>query len=46
MRKGVVVCGANGERGVFMEEAWQQGRGLPMQFGKVEAKSTLVVEPE
>jgi penicillin amidase len=27
-------------------EAWQQGRGFPMQFGKVEAKSTLVVAPE
>jgi penicillin amidase len=27
-------------------EAWQQGRGFPMQFGKVEAKSTLVVEPK
>jgi penicillin G amidase len=27
-------------------EAWQQGRGFPMQFGKVEGKGTLVVEPE
>jgi len=27
-------------------DAWQQGRGFPMQFGKVEAKGTLVVQPE
>jgi penicillin amidase len=27
-------------------DAWQQGRGCPMQFGKVEAKGTLVVQPE
>ena len=27
-------------------DAWYSGRGLPMQFRKVEAQSTLTVEPE
>jgi acyl-homoserine lactone acylase PvdQ len=27
-------------------DAWQQGRSFSMQFGKVEAKGTLVVQPE
>jgi uncharacterized metal-binding protein len=38
MRKGVVVCGANGERGVFMEKAmdkfskWNLASGKSLQF--------------
>ena len=38
MRKGVVVCGANGERGVFMEKAmdkfskWNLAGGKSLQF--------------
>ena len=38
MRKGVVVCGANGERGVFMEKAmgkfsaWNLVAGKSLQF--------------
>lgn len=38
MRKGVVVCGANGERGVFMEKAmekfskWNLANGKSLQF--------------
>jgi uncharacterized metal-binding protein len=38
MRKGVVVCGANGERGVFMEKAmekfskWNMASGKSLQF--------------
>jgi uncharacterized metal-binding protein len=38
MRKGVVVCGANGERGVFMEKAmakfseWNISAGRSLQF--------------
>jgi uncharacterized metal-binding protein len=38
MRKGVVVCGANGERGVFLEKAmekfskWNLATGKSLQF--------------
>lgn len=38
MRKGVVICGANGERGVFMEKAmdkfskWNLATGKSLQF--------------
>ncbi len=38
MRKGVVVCGANGERGVFIEKAmdkfskWNLASGKSLQF--------------
>ena len=34
MRKGVVVCGANGERGVFPEKAMEKFSKLNLACGK------------